>query len=39
MEMSGIVWEDAPLNEEDKNTEDSVANGLYDNGELGIQNV
>ena len=39
MEMSGIVWEDAPLNEEDKNTEDSVINGKYDDGELGIQNV
>ncbi len=39
MAMSGVVWEDAPLNEEDKNTEDSVANGKYDNGELGIPNV
>jgi len=39
MAMSGIVWEDAPLNKEDKNTEDSVPNGKHDNGELGIQNV
>ena len=39
MEMSGIVWEDAPLNEEDKNTEDSKPNGKYDTSEFGIEKV
>ena len=33
MEMAGDVWDDEPLNEEDKNTEDSVANGIYDRGQ------
>lgn len=31
-EMAGDVWEDGPLNEDDKNTENSVANGIYDRG-------
>lgn len=39
MAMSGLVWEDAPLNEEDKNTEASKPNGKYDDSEQGIQNV
>lgn len=33
MEMAGDVWEDVPLNEDDKNTEDSVENGIYDRGQ------
>lgn len=40
MEMSGLVWEDKPLNEEDKNTEASKPNGKYDNSsEVGIEKV
>lgn len=40
MEMAGMVWEDKPLNEEDKNTENSKPNGKYDNGaEEGIEKV
>lgn len=33
MEMAGDVWEDVPLNEDDKNTENSVENGIYDRGQ------
>lgn len=40
MEMSGMVWEDKPLNEEDKNTAASKPNGKYDaNTEQGIEKV
>lgn len=40
MEMAGKVWEDAPLNEADKNTEDSKPNGKFDAGvEEGIEKV
>lgn len=39
MAMSGTVWVDAPLNEEDKNTEDSKPNGLLDDSEERLQNV
>ena len=38
MEMGGIVWLDEPLNVQDKNTPDSVPNGIYDQGkEEGIE--
>ena len=40
MEMGGVVWHDTPLNELDKNTPDSVPNGIYDQGtEEGIDKV
>lgn len=39
MAMSGTVWVDAPLNEEDKNTPDSKPNGLLDESEERLQNV
>lgn len=40
MKMAGKVWEDAPLNEEDKNTENSKPNGKFDSGvEEGIEKV
>ncbi len=36
MNMAGLVWHDVPLNPDDKNTENSVENGLFDDGEEGI---
>lgn len=40
MEMAGRVWEDAPLNPDDKNTEASRPNGKYDADiEQGIEKV
>ena len=38
IDMGGIVWHDVPLNPNDKNTPDSVPNGIYDQGtEEGIE--
>jgi hypothetical protein len=40
MQMGGVVWNDKALNPDDKNTENSVPNGVYDAGaEEGIEKV
>jgi hypothetical protein len=39
MSLAGDVWEDEPLNKDDKNTENSVANGIMDSTEKGVQGV